>query len=55
MSFQVAGGTESLLANVALVGLLPCVHQVVFLKVGELGEIFPTDRAFKRPLACVNP
>lgn len=35
--------------------LLPCVDQVMFLKVGELSETLFAQVALERPLAAVHP
>ena len=37
---QVRCGTEALVADAALMGALPCVHEVMFLQMRQLGEAF---------------
>lgn len=53
VGLEVAGAAEALVAHPALVGPLPCVHQVVLLQVGQLGESLLTQGTLKWTLPTV--
>ena len=54
MGFEIGGTAEALAADVASMGLLSCVHQMVFLQMSKLGEALFARDAHKRTLACVR-
>ena len=54
MSLQIAGGRKAFLADIALVRLLPRVHQMMLLEVGKLGETLGTNVTLEGPLTGVG-
>jgi hypothetical protein len=55
MSLQIARRTKPLLTDLTLMWFFSCVHQMMFLEMGELREAFGTDVALKGPFARVCP
>lgn len=54
MGPQVTRRAEFLVADIAFMGLLSRMYQVVFLQVGKLCEAFTTRWTFERSLAGVR-